>query len=421
MCFGPGPAFKGGLSDYNASLARALHARGDVRVQMVSWTEQYPSIIPRDFKDRVSKTDKLQGTDIACEYLTNFNNPISWRRTADRIAEMRPRAVVFQWSIALQGLPLGRIIKRLKRIAPQCETIIDLHFVVQKEKSRIDRMFTKMGIAEADTYIVHARKTFDELAALFPHKRFQLTETGERSTRKNTQTVIKLYHPIYNLFQARPDFDVAAFKQANGLRQHVFLFFGFIRKYKGLHNAIAAFAQVAKERDDVSLLICGESFWNTLDSSRLSTKLKNATFGLAKKIFLGGGDDERDYRPLDLVKELGIEPQVVVFNRFVPNEEVHQFFQASDCVLLYYLTATPSGIESLSYNFELPILATKVGHFPETVRHGYNGYLAEANDIASMADQMRLFLEKPLPRENIREMAKHMSWENYAKAIVAGF
>ena len=45
----------------------------------------------------------------------------------------------------------------------QCEVILDLHFVIQKEQSTIDRIFTKMGISGADTYIVHALKTFEEL------------------------------------------------------------------------------------------------------------------------------------------------------------------------------------------------------------------------------------------------------------------
>ena len=42
-----------------------------------------------------------------------------------------------------------------------------------------------------------------------------------------------------------------------------------------MHNAIKAFAKLTEKRDDVSLLIVGESFWQTLDSSKISTKIKN--------------------------------------------------------------------------------------------------------------------------------------------------
>ena len=85
--------------------------------------------------------------------------------------------------------------------------------------------------------------------------------------------------------------------------------------------------------------------------------------------------------------------------------------------MLYYEYATPSGIESLSYNFALPLLATKVGHFPETIQDGFSGYLAEADNIDSMAEQMLRFLDQPIPRENIRAKTSELSWENYAKAI----
>ncbi|MDL5046679.1 glycosyltransferase [Oscillatoria amoena NRMC-F 0135] len=135
-------------------------------------------------------------------------------------------------------------------------------------------------------------------------------------------------------------------------------------------------------------------------------------------MFLKNSDNEQDYRPIDLVEQLNLQDKVTVVNRFVPNEEVNKYWQVSDVVLLYYLTATPSGVESLSYNFNVPVLATKVGHFPETIKDGYNGYLAEANDIDSMAAQMERFIDNPIPRQNIAETAKVLSWENYAKAIL---
>ena len=67
-----------------------------------------------------------------------------------------------------------------------------------------------------------------------------------------------------------------------------FFFFGFIRKYKGLHNVIPAFKKLSNERKDVSLLICGEEFWKTVNKNKLSIKIKSFLFGLAKKkYFLG--------------------------------------------------------------------------------------------------------------------------------------
>jgi len=416
VCFGPGPMFKGGIANYNTSLARAFDKMKDTDVHIVSWTQQYPAIIPRDFIDRKSKVDQLAGTGVRVHYITNYNNPLSWQATVKLIRSLKPQKVIFQWAIAIQGLPLGNIARKLKK-SKDMEVFFDLHFVIQKEGSALDNFYTKKGIRHADAYVVHAYKTANELKQLFPKKQFEVLERRQKFTGKGIK-VLKLYHPVYDMFQPDPEFDVKKAKKEMGLKKHVFLFFGFIRKYKGLHNVIKAFARLAEDRDDVSLLIVGESFWNTLDNKKLSTRLKNATFGLAKKVFLKKQDDERNYQPLSLIEELGIKDKTCVVNDFVPNEMVHKYFQVSDNIMLFYLTATPSGIESIAYNFKMPMLATRVGHFTETIKDGYNGYLAEPDNITSMAKVMRKAILQPVPRKNVAETSKDMSWMNYAAEIL---
>lgn len=294
VCFGPGPKFKGGIANYNTSLAKAFDKAGH-ETYIVSWTQQYPAIIPRDFIDRKSKFDQLEGTNIQVLYLTNYNNPFSWFTTVKAIKALAADVVIFQWAIAIQGLPLSQIASGLKKSG--ILVIFDLHFVIQKEQSALDLRLTKMAIKNADLYVTHALKTYHELEELFPEKKFSLSN----QIKSNDEIpVINLFHPVYDMFSVRKDFDVASFKKEQGLKQYVFLFFGFIRKYKGLHNAIQAFKLLVDQRDDVSLLICGESFWNTVNKARLSTKFKNFTFGLAKKIFLRKSDDEKDYQPFSV-------------------------------------------------------------------------------------------------------------------------
>ena len=299
VVFGPGPKFKGGIANYNTSLAKALDRLNVAEIYIVSWTQQYPAIIPRDFIDRSSKADQLEGTNIKVHYLTNYNNPLSWKKTVNLIKTIGPKMVIFQWAIAIQGLPLGYIAKRLSRIKG-LEVVFDLHFVIQKEGSKIDKTFTRMGIKHATSYVVHAYKTYHELQKLFPGRNFKLIVPGNKTEGQGTR-VVKLYHPVYDMFKPDPDFNIEDEKRKLGLKKHVFLFFGFIRKYKGLHDVIRAFAKVAEQRDDVSLLIVGESFWQTLDTKKLTTRIKNALFSAAKSAFLRKQDDERQYRPLELI------------------------------------------------------------------------------------------------------------------------
>lgn len=419
VCFGPGPRFKGGIANYNTSLAKAFDRMEDTEVHIVSWTQQYPAIIPRDFIDRKSRADQLEGTDIKVHYLTNYNNPFSWQKTVKLIRGLQPDLVIFQWAIAIQGIPLGYIAKALGK--SNIRVLFDMHFVIQKEGSKLDNRFTKLGVKSAYGYVVHAGQTADELKQLFPKKRFEVLGTKEESTDNQAKKLIRLFHPVYDMFSPDPKFDKQKEKEALGLNRNVFLFFGFIRKYKGLHQAIEAFAKLAKERDDISLLIVGESFWQTLDSTKLSTKIKAALFGTAKKLFLRKQDDERNYRPLELIKTHNIEDKTVVINEFVPNEDVHRYFQVSDNLLLFYLTATPSGVESIGYNFQMPMLASRVGHFPETVIDGFNGYLANDRDLEDMKNCMDKAIKTPIDRNNITKTAENMSWEVYSQEILRQF
>jgi glycosyltransferase involved in cell wall biosynthesis len=416
VIFGPGPQFKGGIANYTASLAKALDKLG-AEVHIASWTQMYPSIFPRDLIDRSSKSNLLEGTNITVHYITNYNNPLTWRYTVEIIKNLNPDIVVVQWSVSIQGLPIGYITNKLRKVC-NCEIIFDLHVVAQKEVSAIDGIMLRYALSKPHSFIVHSLKTFEELKQIFSAKTFLLVNKEPRTTNLELQSVIKLYHPVYDMFTPDPTFDKEKVKSELGLKKHVFLFFGFIRKYKGLHNVIRAFAKLAEERDDVSLLIVGESFWETLDPNKLSTKIKKNLFGVLKKILVKKSDDETNYRPLELIDQLGIKNSVVVINRYVGNEEVHKYFQVAECNVLFYSVATPSGVESIAYNFKLPSIATMVGHFPETINDGYNGYLAEPGNINSMCDAMKRFLANPIPPDHIEEQAKQMSWENYAKAIL---
>jgi glycosyltransferase involved in cell wall biosynthesis len=415
VVFGPGPKFKGGIANFNTSLARALDQDEQLEVHIVSWTQQYPAIIPRDYIDRKTKTDQLAGTRIKVHYLLNYNRPATWRQTVKLIKALQPDRVIIQWAIAIQGIPLRHLARNLRNAG--IRVIFDLHFVVQKESSRLDNLLTRRCIRLGDAYIVHAERTYRELVGLIPGRDYRLVSRNDPQTMDGIP-VIKLFHPVYDMFKKDPGFDVEAFKSSLGLRKHVFLFFGFIRKYKGLHYVIEAFNRVAGKRDDVSLLVVGELFWNTLDEKKLSTRIKNALFGVAKKLFLSKKDDERNYRPLELIEKYGIGDRVVTKTEFVPDEEVNRYFQSSDAILLFYLAATPSGVESMAYNFGLPILAARVGHFGETIRDGYNGYLAEPADPESMAEVMMKFIESPIPAEHVYATSAEMSWENYASAIM---
>lgn len=413
VVFGPGPVFKGGISNFTSALCNALAIQPGIEVHLVSWTQQYPAIIPRQFTDTKS-ADRILSPVVHVHYVTNYNNPLSWTKTIEVIEALQPDKVIVQWAIALQGLPIGYIFNRLKKKL-KCEILFDVHNLIQKENSAFDRMLTRYALKAAHHYIMHGPSTIEEFKRFFPELKIPVSKDGSRA---ESPTILHLFHPIYDIFKPLPNFDAEAEKRKLGLRKHVFLFFGFIRKYKGLHHTIEAFAELAKKRDDVSLLIVGESFWDETAQVSLGKKFKKSIFGLLKKLFIKSRDQEKDYKPLALISELGIQNKTVIVNEFVPNEEVHRYFQVCDAVVNFYEYATPSGVESIAYQFLKPVLTTPVGHFKETIQDGQNGYVSPSFAIADLCKTLEKAIEEPVSESNLLQFKQKLSWQNYVKAIL---
>ena len=413
---GLGPKFKGGIANFTLSLCQSLVRFANARVHLFSWSQQYPAIIPREFLDKKSKI--IQPKEFDLTYCLNYNNPASWIHTANEIVKTKPDIVIVQWSIALQGLPLKFVINRLKRKLPACIVIFDIHNVVQKESSSLDQSLTKSTLTLGDKYIVHGKLTEREFKNVFPDLAIKISDEQFDLSNKERE-MLRLFHPNYDMFDGHVPFDAAAFKKHHNIKGFVFLFFGFIRKYKGCHYAIQAFAEFIKTHPDATLVIAGESFWEKATSKGLLQKLQNKTFKMMKRIFIKNSqNDEWDYKPLELIHQLGIEKNVVLFNQFIANEEVHQYFDIADAVVNFYEYATPSGIESIAYQFGVQILATPVGHFDDAIVDGVNGYKAKSFETKDLADAMTQAYEKPISRNEIKQYGKKFSWKNYVKAIV---
>src|SRR5690606_13449572 len=132
------------------------------------------------------------------------------------------------------------------------------------------------------------------------------------------------------------------------------LFFGFIRKYKGLDLLLEAMAEPGIRDTDIRLIVAGEYYI-----------------------------DEQYYQ--ELIRKLGIRDQLILCTDFIPNDEVRYYFSACDVVVQPYRTATQSGISQIAYHFGKPMIVTNVGGLPEIVPDGKVGYVVapEPGEIAA--------------------------------------
>ena len=121
------------------------------------------------------------------------------------------------------------------------------------------------------------------------------------------------------------------------------------------------------------------------------------------------------------IKKLGIEEQVIIHNRYIPDEQIKYYFSIADLITQTYRTATQSGISQLAFHFEKPMLVTKVGGLGEIVLDGKTGYVADAN-VSSITAQLNRFIAEKnqinyLPA--IQEEKKKYTWKSFIETLLA--
>lgn len=364
---GPSYPFKSGISHFTTILAGALRKRhGADDVDFINWNHQYPGILyPVDPVDTDSK-HTIQEPNVR---LIDFYNPISWFRTAGRIRKHGTERLVVTW-VSVASFPpyFGTLL--LVRLFTKARVTFLCHNALPHDPLFFELFFMKLLFRFADDFIVHAK-----------------AEAAELSKLASGKPVAVGFHPNYDDFNTGLQYDVAATKQELGLGAKdgkVVLFFGYIRPYKGLKYLIQSMPKVRAAAGDVTLLIVGE-FWK-----------KN----------------KPEYDAL--VAEQGLADSVVFVDRFVPNEEIGKYFAVADVLAAPYVSATQSGVVQMSYSFDTPVVATRVGGLPEVIDEGVSGFLCEPQDPDSLADA----LVKALRHDGYDMAATRtrFSWESYIAA-----
>jgi glycosyltransferase involved in cell wall biosynthesis len=94
-----------------------------------------------------------------------------------------------------------------------------------------------------------------------------------------------------------------------------------------------------------------------------------------------------------LIKSLGLEKIITVVNRFVPNEDVSDYYSICDVVVLPYRSATQSAVLNVAYSFQKPVIATNVGGLSEFVEKDKTGILVEPNSSEALAEGVKKFFD----------------------------
>jgi len=353
---------KGGIARFSGLLRDALCDRG-YDVVPVAFKALYPEFLSQGAVEDAHTAD----TAFTKEVRLVLYNPLTWYGTIRFIRLLKPDILLAAYWTGVLA-PLYYVLRRLTGI----KIVVLLHNLTSHESFFFDTIMRRLLAASTDGILTLSNVVAQEAGIAMP-----------------IIPSILLFHPLYEPEVGMPSLSDA--RTALNLDEHspVLLFFGYVRRYKGLDMMLRAMPEILKREPALRLVVAGQ-FHESIEMYR------------------------------ELVEQLGIEGSVDLYPGYVSRERSVLFFAAADAVVLPYRSATQSGVVQLAYGHGLPVIVTPAGSLPEIVRHGETGWVARDCSSGGVAAAVGEFLENRKNLMSVRsaiETFRHdFSWEAFAAA-----
>ncbi|TCD47750.1 glycosyltransferase [Chlorobium sp. N1] len=350
----PFPPMPGGISRFSSELSRAFRATGH-GLHPVGFRALYPGFLLRILGVPPSRPEPAAGGTLV------LFDPLSWIRTALELRRRRPDVILIAYWAGFLA-PLCFVIRRLSGI----RTVALLHNLTSHESFFFEPLMRRLLFLSVDGVV-----TLSETVAR------QAAESLPRTPR------LELQHPDYAFSCEPPPKEEARRQLKLPLDGTLLLFFGYVRRYKGLDLLIEALA-LLPSGSDVRLVVAGE-FYEPLERYR------------------------------KLISSLGLEDRVVIHPGYVPAGRTQLYFAAADACVLPYRSATQSGVAGIARGSRLPIIVTPAGSLAQSVHGPSSGVIAGGCTAPALAGAIEAFLgAASLGLEYCVDGG--LSWEGFARS-----
>lgn len=170
--------------------------------------------------------------------------------------------------------------------------------------------------------------------------------------------------------------------------QQLVLFFGQIKKVKGLDVLLKAWAIVRDKMKNAKLLVVGRPW-----------KVEQDLFD-------------------NIVKEEKLEENCILNYSYVPNEIIPYYFAAADIVALPYREIYSSGVMVRSLDYRAAIIASDLDTFKRIIVDGENGILFKNEDEKDLAEKIMSLLHDEEKMKNLRLNAKKTADEKFSWQLI---
>jgi glycosyltransferase involved in cell wall biosynthesis len=357
--------YRGGIAQFSANLYEQLSTEHDVLP--FNFTRQYPDFLfPGktqyvSLNDNATKVDSIRILDSAW--------PGSYIKTANRIKKERPDLLIIRYWMSYFGPSLGYVARNM---AKKTRVVAIMDNVTPHEQRFFDRPFTKYFMSGVDGFVTMCEDVRRDLLNYDPQARN-----------------VVIPHPLYTHFGQKMNRIEACHKLGLDPNKKTLLFFGLIRDYKGLDILIEAFDKL-DNGENYQLLIAGEPY-GSFDP--YAQKIANCRF--------------RD--------------NIHCFTNYIDDSDVPLYFSAADVCVLPYRSATQSGIASVAYHFEIPMITTDVGGLKETVADTGTGIVVPKADPSIVANGIKEFFNnynQEFYIENFAVLKRRLSWKTFADKLL---
>src|SRR5450755_2719524 len=372
VIIGPAYPLRGGLASYDERLAKAFMDIGyDTTIYTFSY--QYPSFF---FPGTTQYSTESGPKNISIKVKINSVNPFNWLSVGNKLKKLKPDIIVARYWLPFMGPCLGTILRRVKK-NHHTKIISIADNIFPHEKRYGDKPFTKYFLKPIDGFITMSEKVLADLYQFAKGKPAQFVP-----------------HPLYDNFGEKISKEEAREKLKINKDDKVILFFGFIRKYKGLDILLNAMKILSSKSDSYRI------------------KSQNLKLLIAGEFY----EDEKNYR--ELLNDPVIKDNLIIHTEFISDSMVKYYLCAADCVIQPYRNATQSGVTPLAYHFEIPMIVTNVGGLPSLVPDKKVGLIAEPNAESIAKKIIEYFdLGEEFFLPHLREEKKKYSWNNMVNAI----
>lgn len=359
--------YRGGLASYNERMAEEFQNEGH-EVTIYTFSMQYPKLL---FPGETQYSDEPAPENLNIIRCINSVNPLNWWSVGKKIREEKPDLVLIKYWLPFMGPCFGTILRSIKKNGhSKVITIVDN--MIPHESRPGDQMFTKYFIKPVDAFVAMSKTVMDDI----------------RSFDQDKPKILSP-HPLFDNFGALLQREEALRELNLNPDNRYILFFGLIRKYKGLDLLIEAFSDPRFRNAGIKLIIAGEYY-----------------------------ADKEEYQAL--IKKYSLEEDIIQVNKFIQNSRVRYYFCGADLVVQPYKSATQSGVTQIAYHFNKPMVVTNVGGLAELCPHEKVGYVVPV-DPESIADAIHTFFneadQQVFVDHVIREKKKY-SWAQLAHNIL---